>query len=105
MKTDVFIPTYQSANCIGKSLDAINKSEAKSDSIHVSSSMMIKKRCKKRLLKTVNKKCNKYSRNLTFRSGRYSLPQDRWLCIKEVNEDWFLFLEDDVRVGPQYLAS
>lgn len=25
--------------------------------------------------------------------------------IKEVNEDWFLFLDDDVRVGPQYLAS
>ena len=27
------------------------------------------------------------------------------VVIKEVNEDWFLSLDDDVRVGPQYLAS
>ena len=61
MIIDVCIPTYQSANCTGKSLDALNRSKAKSDSIHISPLIIINKECKKRLLKVVSKKCNKYS--------------------------------------------
>jgi glycosyltransferase involved in cell wall biosynthesis len=104
MNIDVCMPTWNSAELLGGTLDFLSIAEASSQVV-VNQLIVVDNDSDDETLDIAEQKAEKsdWKRNLI--STRSSLPEARKIAIKNVETDWFLFLDDDVRISKTYLTN
>lgn len=103
-RIEVAMPTYNSAEVLAGTLDALDDSESASD-VEIVRLILVDNESTDGTRSIANEKADEAGWSITIVSERCSLPKARERAIAEVNTEWFLFLDDDVRVSETYLAD
>jgi|GEM_PF-3927120 len=101
-RIDVAIPTHESAAVLGGTLDALATSDRES-AVSVDRLVVVDDASTDATRDVVREQADEYGWELALVTRPTTLPEARELAIDRVETEWFLFLDDDVRVGTHYL--
>jgi glycosyltransferase involved in cell wall biosynthesis len=104
MEIDVVIPTYESGPVIEETINSLHASVNESG-FKINRIINIDNNSGDGTVNIIKQKCNEFGWSLQSISGEYNLPQARQKGINLVKKDWFLFIDDDVRIRKEYLAN
>lgn len=99
---DVVMPTQESAAVIGDALESIHQADARAG-IEIAQLVVIDDESEDDTRTVANEYAERYGWRATIESAPTDLPAARERGIAAVDADWFVFLDDDVRVEPDYL--
>lgn len=105
MQIDICIPTFKSKSCIEETLYCLKTSVENTDLASINRILVVNKGDREGIKKILKSKCEEYGWKLIFKSGNYPLQEARKICINMVETEWFIFLDDDVRVGKDYIEK
>lgn len=101
---DVAMPTYQSGSVLAETLYHLAESE-RAGSVSIETLRVIDNESDDDTVAVAETCADQYGWRIDVVSRECSLPAARRIAIDRVETDWFLFLDDDVRVSPSYLAA
>lgn len=101
---EVAMPTYNSAEVLKDTLRALETSSETSD-VEISRLLIIDNVSTDGTEEIANTCAAEYGWDLELVSRPANLPEARKLAIEKVRADWFLFLDDDVRISATYLQQ
>lgn len=101
---DVAMPTYDSADVLEGTLQRLADSEAAS-SVSVDTLILVDNESTDGTREIARECAEEAGWDLEIRSEPCSLPRARELAIEAVDTEWFLFLDDDVRLSESYLRD
>jgi glycosyltransferase involved in cell wall biosynthesis len=104
MKIDVCMATWNSSDVLDETLDMLRESELNSD-VDISRLIVVDNNSTDETLEIIESKCIKYGWETDIQCIKSSLPEARKLGIDSVETEWFLFLDDDVRLTESYLED
>lgn len=99
---DVAIPTHESGAVIGETLDRLATAEANGD-VDVGRIVVVDDESDDDTRGIVRDRAETCGWDCDVLQRETTLPEARKLAIDRVTRDWFLFLDDDVRIAPDYL--
>lgn len=101
---DIAVPTYGGESVIGKTLCRLKES-VQSSSFAINR-LVVDYRPKNDDTDSIIKEwCDTHDISYTIYTGERSLPESREFLCKQINTDWFLFLDDDVLLRPDTLSK
>lgn len=101
---DVVMPTKESAGVLGRTLDTLANSKDHAD-IEIARLVVIDDQSEDNTREIAREKAAEYGWELDLVAKSLSLPLAREVGIKRVQSEWFLFLDDDVRLAETYLRE
>jgi glycosyltransferase involved in cell wall biosynthesis len=101
---DVAMPTYLSEPVLASTLQHLALSE-QAGPVTIDTFRVIDNESDDRTLSIVEERAEHYGWDTDIISRQCSLPAARQLAIERVETDWFLFLDDDVRITESYLED
>ena len=101
---DVCIPTWKSEKVLAKTLDNLYYSIKKSTS-ELGHLIIVDNNSDDNTIAIARSKEKEYNWNVNIIQVSSSLPEAREIAINSACEDWFLFLDDDVRVDDKYIQN
>jgi len=101
---EVCMPTWESEPVLKSSLTKLAKSEDNSE-VTISSLRIIDNNSEDQTVSIAQRLAEKFGWNLKLQSRPCSLPEAREIAINSVETEWFLFLDDDVRITQDYLST
>lgn len=105
MNIDVAIPTFESVDVVGDSMDALRRSEESDETtLSIGRVINVDKMSGDGTVREMEDRCSRYGWEYVNISDGCPLPKARERAIEEIETEWFLFLDDDVRIGEEYLA-
>ncbi len=99
---DVAMPTHRSEPVIGETLDCLSRAERES-AIEIEQLVLVDDNSADGTLAVAHDRSEEHGWTLTEIVAETSLPEARKRAIRAVTADWFLFLDDDVRLTEHYL--
>ncbi len=99
---DVAMPTHESAGVIGETLDRLAAVEADCD-VGVNRLVVVDDESADDTRAIVRERADRHGWPMRLVTAETTLPEARELLIELVATEWFLFLDDDVRLGERYL--
>jgi glycosyltransferase involved in cell wall biosynthesis len=103
-RIEVAMPTYNSADVLAGTLDTLADSESAS-AVEIARLVLVDNESTDGTPVIARKKANQAGWDLTVVSKQCSLSRAREMAIAEIDTEWFLFLDDDVRVHEMYLTD
>lgn len=101
---EVAMPTHESANVLEGTLDALARSSDRSE-VPIERLLIVDDESDDGTEEIAVDCAERYDWELEFVSRPTTLPEARTIAIDRVRTDWFLFLDDDVRVSGPYLGQ
>lgn len=101
---DICIPTWESGAVLGEALDKLRKSVESSEA-KVGKLIVVDNESNDETRVIAKDKTDDFDWEYEIRCVSSSLPEAREMAIEAVREDWFLFLDDDVRLSEDYISS
>lgn len=99
---DVCMPTWNSGNVIQKTLECL-KISLEGSTFELNELIIIDNHSRDRTKSIINQFCAQEDWDSRVIEQAINLPNARQLAIELVNTEWFLFLDDDVRIRENYL--
>lgn len=103
LEIDVCVPTWNSAPVLAETFDRLAASADRSD-VTVDRVIVIDNRSDDDTERIAREAADTHGWNLSFITRSTALPEARQIAIEEVDTEWFLFLDDDVRIPDEYLG-
>src|SRR6056297_3933383 len=100
---EVAMPTAESAGVLEGALRALATSSDTSN-VPITRLVLVDDESDDETEEIAEGRAAEFGWDLQFLSRPTTLPEARELAIDTVESDWFLFLDDDVRITPRYLA-
>lgn len=104
MEIDVCMPTWNSSKVLGRTLTLLAAAESSSD-ININNLIVVDNESSDDTLTIAGGKAEEHSWGEVFILRSTNLPEARQTGIKYVETEWFLFLDDDVRISERYLEE
>lgn len=104
IEIDVVMPTKESSDVIVETLGHLKRSLGYAGSPDLNTLIVIDDRSLDDTFALVQEVCSHYDWTLEYRSYLSNLAEARQHAIALVETEWFLFLDDDVRLDPDYLS-
>lgn len=101
-EVEVAIPTHESGDVLGATLDRLAAVEGDCD-VDVARLVVVDDESEDDTKAVVRQRADRHGWPLRLVCVESTLPEARRLAIDLVEEEWFVFLDDDVRVGDRYL--
>lgn len=103
-RIDVCMPTWNSGAVLTKTLDRLAESEAAAP-IRIERLIVIDNRSTDETVEIARSQAGEHGWELVVHSTELPLNRAREAAIDRVQTEWFLFLDDDVRLTGQYLTT
>ncbi|AGB15613.1 glycosyl transferase [Halovivax ruber XH-70] len=100
---EVAMPTAESAGVLGGTLRALATSSDTSN-VPITRLVIVDDESDDETAEIAAARADEYGWDLRFIARPTTLPEARELAVATVESDWFLFLDDDVRLSATYLA-
>lgn len=101
---DIAMPTMDSEEVIKPTLHAVAEASKKAE-LNIGSLLIVDGNSDDRTVSFAKQAAKEYGWQTNIITGSWSLPAARQKCIENVNSEWFIFLDDDVRIGKSYLQT
>lgn len=101
---DICMPTYESGEVVEGTLERL-KTALDATETGLGQLIVVDNESDDGTKDQIERFAKKHDWNLVLRSEPSRLPEARELAIKLVQNDWFLFLDDDVRLTESYLTT
>jgi glycosyltransferase involved in cell wall biosynthesis len=98
------MPTYQSEPVIARTLDHLTESLQVAD-LELGRLIIVDNESDDGTIDTIESVSEEYGWETDVTRRESSLPAAREMVIANVETEWFLFLDDDVRIAPDYLET
>jgi glycosyltransferase involved in cell wall biosynthesis len=100
----VCMPVWNSGPVLKKTLQQLATSAAAVD-IDIRRLLLVDNNSKDDTVSIAEDEASRNGWELTVVQGEYNLPEAREVAINRINTEWFLFLDDDVRLPKEYLTE
>jgi glycosyltransferase involved in cell wall biosynthesis len=101
---DVCIPTWNSSEVLGVTLDKLADSVNSSEAV-INRLILIDNISEDETVSVARSKASEYGWEIIIRRKESSLPEAREQAVQNVQTSWFLFLDDDVRISECYISQ
>ena len=98
------MPTKDSGDVIKPSLHAAAEASEKAG-VKIETLVIVDNNSNDKTIAFAQEIADEYGWQTNIMSGPWSLPAAREKCIESVTSEWFLFLDDDVRIAESYIET